>query len=270
MESNLDTFLSGSTEPAEVQEQEPQAPEPQAEAVPTGEDAATPAEQPQDDPFEKHRKGLEAAAVAERGKRHAAEARAQALEAQLQQYLATQQQPQAQEGAPDPNDPRFQDNPQEYWRLLARHEAREVQREREERDRVGREEQEKQRAKQAFDERVNAVVSQGEAKYSDFTTVVNAGLGPFLNQTLTTAIAMSSNGDDVAYWLGKNPAEAARISQLHPMLAVMEIGKLSTKATVPAQQPIPRTLTTSRDTRGQFASSAYQGPTPIDAIFGSK
>ena len=80
------------------------------------------------------------------------------------------------------------------------------------------------------------------------------------------AIGESELGDDVAYWLGKNPAEAARIAQLSERQMVRELTKLEGKLTAPKPTPIPRTLTTERDSRGQFAQR-YDGPTPLDAIF---
>lgn len=263
--SDLESVLSG-----QVAQETESTEQPAQEVIePTGEEvAATPAE-PQDDPMERHRKGLEAAAVAERGKRHAAEARAQALEQQLQKYLDAQQQPKQQEGAPDPNDPKYQENPQEYWRLLARHEAREELKQRDESERARRENESQRTAEAAFKDRIGAVVTKGQERYSDFDAVTNSGLAPFLNPTMHQAIGLGENGHEVAYWLGKNPAEAARISQLPPMLMVLELGKVSAKASTPAQQPIPRTLTTARDTRGQFAAG-YQGPTPLESVFTRK
>lgn len=257
-----------------LSEQEAAQPEPVQETAPepveqaTGEEvAATPAE-PQDDPMERHRKGLEAAAVAERTRRQAAEARAQALEERVRQFEA-QQQPAKTDGEPDPQDQRYQENPQAYWRDLARYEARQELKQQAEAEKATRQQEEQHRQQAAFKERIDAVVNEGRAKYGDFDAVINAGLGAFLNPTMQQAIALGENGQDIAYWLGKNPAEAARISQLPPMLMALELGRVASKATAPAPSPIPRTLTDVRNAQGQFAAR-QDGATPLDAILARK
>lgn len=268
---NLDDFLSNGQgqEPAATNEAQP-AQEPVQTEQATGEqEAATPAETPAtDDHVERHTKGLQAAAAAERAKRQAAEAKAQAAEQRLQEFLQAQQQPQQQDtGAPDPNDPRFQDNPQEYWRLLARFEAREELKARDAQEQTQRQEREQREAQQAFKSRVDAVIAAGQTKFNDFDAVINDGLGPFLNPTMQQAIALGKNGADVAYWLGKNPAEAHRISQLPPMVMLLELGEVAAKASSPVSKPsIPQTLTGARNSQGQFARG-YDGPTPLDAVF---
>lgn len=264
-EASLESVF-GSEQPAEPLEpvaQEVQEPAEQA----TGEEvAATPAE-PQDDPMERHRKGLEAAAVAERNKRQAAEARAQALEERIRQFEQQQQrqQPANTEGEPDPQDPRYQENPQAYWRDLARYEARQELKQQAEADKARQQQEEQDRVQLAFKERVQNVVEQGRTKFPDFDAVINSGLSPFLNPTMHQALGLSDNGHETAYWLGKNPAEAARISQLPPMLMVLELGRVAAKASAPAPAPIPRTLTDVRNAAGQFAARQSE-ITPLDAI----
>lgn len=253
--TDLASILSEEETTVETPEVEAQAetPEP-TEPEPTGETAAPPAE-PKDDPIDTHRKGLEAAVLAERRKR-------QELEQQLARFTQ-QQQPVKQDGPPDPN--AYQENPQEYWRLLARYEARQELQE------VVRQAQEQQtqqmQARQAQEvaSRIDALVAAGNAKYRDFDSVINAGLGPFLNPSLKEAIADSEAGADVSYWLGKNPGEAARISQLPEKAMVREITKLESRVRAPVRQTIPQTLTQTRDSRGQF-QPAYDGPTPLDAV----
>lgn len=264
-ETSLESVFSEQGQPQEQAQEVAQEPVEQA----TGEEVAAAPAEPQEDTFEKHRKGLEAAAVAERNKRQAAEARAQALEERIRQFEAQQQAPAATQGEPDPQDPRYQENPQAYWRDLARYEARQELKQQAEADKDRQQQEQTYRAQAAFKERIDSVVEQGKAKYGDFDAVINAGLGPFLNPTMQQAIALGENGQDVAYWLGKNPAEAARISQLPPMLMVLELGRVSAKASAPAPSPIPRTLTDVRNAQGQFAPR-QDGPTPLSDIFARK
>lgn len=231
--------------------------EPAAEA--TGETAATPAEAPQE--TNDSAKGLQAALMAERRKR-------QELEAQMRQHH--QQAPQKPaEGAPDPA--AYQDNPQEYWRLLARHEARaELKAAVEQAQQQQAQQQEQERVSATMD-RLNAAVAIGQGKYKDFDAVINGGLSPFLSDALREEIAESDNGADVAYWLGKNPAEAQRLSTLSPRALAREVVKLEAKAIAPPKPAIPQTLTQVRDSRGQYANAAaYDGPTPLDAVLGRK
>lgn len=260
--NDLDSVLNEQPEqpeqPAQAEQVEQEARQPEQ----TGEVAAPPAE----DETEKQAKGIQAAMLAERNKRQLAEQRAALLEQQLQQFV--QRQPEKkEEGPPDPAN--FQENPQEYWRLLARYEARQefaaAQQQANERQR----QQEAQREQQARAERIGAVVLKGQAKYQDYDAAINGGLGPFLTAQLAEAIGESDAGEDVSYWLAKNPAEAARISRLPERQMVREIAKLETKVTAPERAAIPRTLSQSRDERGQFAP-VFTGPTPLDAILARK
>ena len=224
---------------------------PEVEA--TGEiEAAAPAVVAQED--EHRTKGLEAALMAERRKRQEVE---QALH-HLQQQPAKPS-----NAAPDPAE--YQDNPQEYWRLVARHEARE-----ELRAAVAQAQEAKARQDQA--DRVNDVVKQGQAKYPDFDTSINSGLGPFLTPQFAQAIAGCERGSDVSYYLAKHPGDASRISQMHPLDMVRELTKLDVKLSqqAPAQQAqVPQTLTQARDSRGQF-TPALDGPKPLEAILAGR
>ena len=244
-------------QPAEVQQEQ----QPVAEA--TGEQtAATPAEtqeQQQDEPT----KGLQAALIAERRKR-------QELEAWIrsQQAAPRQEPPQAQgNDAPDPAN--YHGNEQQYWRDLARYEARQELLQFQEQAR-------KQHEMAALNERVAKqqarmaeVVTAGQSKYRDFDAVINSGLAPFLSETLRDELGASDQGEDVAYYLGKNPQEAARLSQLDPRSLAREIVRLEQKVSKPVNPVIPQTLTQVRDSRGRF-EAPYDGPTPLDAILGRK
>jgi hypothetical protein len=262
---DLSEFLG--SEPAPVEQPEAEQPQQEAQQVEaTGDEVAAAPAEAKEDPIETHRKGLETAVVAERRKRQEAEQRAAAIEAQLQQFMQQQQPREAKpdEGAPNPDN--FQDNPQEYWRQLARYEARQELKADKERFEAERQQQAESAKQQKFMEAASNAVKAGQQEFDDFDAVVNQGLAPFLSPVLQQALVMTSNGHKVAYYLGKNPLEAARISQLDPMTMLIELGELRTKAIANPKPSIPRTLTTARDARGQFAQQAFDGPTPLDAI----
>jgi hypothetical protein len=255
-DSNLnDVFNEPAQEPVVEQPQAaPEQPEPQE----TGEQKATPATE--EDPIERRIRGLEAAAAAEQHKR-------QQMEAAYRQLQEKQQAPQAVKGEPDPND--YQDNPQAYWADLAEFKANQAF---DKRLTALQEQQQRQHQEQQHQEvqkRLDSVVYRGQAKSQDFDAGINNGLAPFLSQPMREAIGESDVGDDVAYFLGKNPAEAARIAGLTERQMVRELTKLEGKLTAPKAPSIPQTLTTARDSRGQF-QPRYDGPTPLDAIFARK
>jgi hypothetical protein len=225
----------------------------------TGEQAAPPAEPPQESNEDARRKGIEAALLAERRRR-------QALEEQLQRLQQPQEAPK-EAGPPDPN--AYQDNPAEYWRLLARHEAQEAlkdtirqQQEQHQRHQAVRQQQEKAA-------RVNDMVTKGQLKYADFDPVINNGLAPFLTPALHEELADSEVGHELAYFLGRNPIEADKVARLQGKALTREITRLEDKLKAPERPAIPSTLTQSRDSRGQF-HAAPSGPTSLNDILGIK
>lgn len=58
-----------------------------------------------------------------------------------------------------------------------------------------------------------------------------------ISMAMSHAILNSERGPDLAYYLGKNPDEAARIAALDPTRAVLELGRLEAKLSAPAQTP---------------------------------
>jgi len=88
-------------------------------------------------------------------------------------------------------------------------------------------------------------VDAAQSKYPDWAEIVGE-LAP--DSSFTAAIMDCDNADDVAYHLGKNPAEATRIAQLPPLSQVREIGKIEAKllaeppkAKTPSKAPAPIT-----------------------------
>ena len=225
----------------------------------TGEQAAPPAEPPQESPEDVKRKGMEAALLAERRRR-------QALEEQLQQ-LQQKPEPQKEAGPPDPN--AYQDNPAEYWRLLARHEAQEALKETIKQQQELQRSHQRQREMQEKAARVNDMVTKGQLKYADFDPVINSGLAPFLTPALHEELADSELGHELAYYLAKNPLEADKVARMQGKALTREITRIEDKLRAPERLAIPNTLTQSRDSRGQFKADP-SGPTSLHDILGIK
>ena len=86
----------------------------------------------------------------------------------------------------------------------------------------------------------HAKVEDAREKYEDYDQVVqNDKLA--ISPTMAQAIMLSDNGAEVAYHLGTNPKEAARIHALSPIVQVKEIGKIEAK--LAADPPVKRTTT---------------------------
>ncbi len=77
-------------------------------------------------------------------------------------------------------------------------------------------------------------------KYDDFEAVAYNPRLP-ITDSMAEAIQTSEIGPDVAYYLGSNPKEAARISQLSPIQQAREIGKIEVKLTT--TPPVKKTST---------------------------
>lgn len=87
---------------------------------------------------------------------------------------------------------------------------------------------------EAFADRVEEAMD----RYDDYDQVVS---NPNLHITdvMAATIKASEKGPDVAYYLGTNPKEAARIAKLPPYTQAMELGKLEVK--LAANPPVKKT-----------------------------
>lgn len=95
--------------------------------------------------------------------------------------------------------------------------------------RVTQHEQQKQ-----FDTTVSTHLSreeQAREEYDDYDDVALADDLP-VTQEMALVIVESEIGPKVLYWLGQNPREAARISQLSPLAQAREIGKIEAALSV--------------------------------------
>lgn len=239
-----------------------QTQEPAAEA--TGEQAAaTPAETQETNDSAKVPL---AALMAERAKRQ--ELEAQWREYQSNQAKAAPQQQAALEEAPNPAN--YTDTVK-YLEDVAEFKADQKLKQWQRDQARANEEKQQQEKHTALVRAQENTIEAGRSEFTDFDASINQGLAPFLNPVLHQAIVSTKEGHKVAYFLSKNPAEAARISQLEPMEMLVELGALRSRATVAPKPVIPRTLTQERDTRGQFSNgAAWDGPTPLDALFARK
>jgi hypothetical protein len=102
--------------------------------------------------------------------------------------------------------------------------------------------QTKQEAEKTFKETVVSVNTAGEAKYEDYTETISSLPGDVLDNELAQAIFETDAPEDIAYHLGKNPKEAAKISKMSPLKKAIALGKiearLGTKTTTSAPPPI--------------------------------
>ena len=100
-------------------------------------------------------------------------------------------------------------------------------------------------AREAYTVRAEKV----KAKYADFHEVAeNAEIQ--VSMPMAHAIIHSENGPELQYYLGKNPAEVARIMQLSPPLQLLELGRIEGRL--------------ANDVQAKFTQSA--APKPIKPI----
>lgn len=86
-------------------------------------------------------------------------------------------------------------------------------------------------ALEVYQARVEAV----QAQYPDYEQVAHKGWEP--TPAMLEAILESEKGPELAYHLGKNPAERSRIAALSPVGQVRELGKLEGTISAPKTQP---------------------------------
>jgi hypothetical protein len=156
-----------------------------------------------------------------------AQARAEALERELNEVKARQPQPTASK-----TQPRMEDytDVQEYAKAYAAYEKDQALREYQEKQRTEASKAEQSRLQSDWEARVAKAV----AKYEDFEEVVGD-----LQPTTPWAVAImeAENGTDIAHYLGSHPAEARKIMQLSPVGQIREIGKLELKLAAPPERP---------------------------------
>ena len=107
-------------------------------------------------------------------------------------------------------------------------------------------------------------VEAGRAKHKDFDDIIESEVP--ITQTMRDALLESEAGGELAYWLGRNPDEAARIGRLSPIAQVRELAKQEAKlaAEEPPAKPQPRATKAPEPlaTVGARAASSTNGYRP--------
>ena len=98
------------------------------------------------------------------------------------------------------------------------------------------EQQALQKQQQEFVSAYHDREEDARSKYDDFEQVAYNPKLP-ITDVMAQSIQASDVGPDVAYYLGANPKEAARISKLAPFLQAKEIGRLEAKV---AAEPVTK------------------------------
>lgn len=80
-------------------------------------------------------------------------------------------------------------------------------------------------------------VEKTKEKYADFAEVAESP-NVTVSIPMAHAIVNSEHGPEIQYYLGKNPAEAQRISQLAPPVQLIELGEIVARIKVPAKPVI--------------------------------
>ncbi len=154
-------------------------------------------------------------------------ARAEAENQVLRQQLDTRQPPQTQSGG-EPKPEQF-DTYEKYIDAVTDFKV----------DQKLKSEQQKYAQQQQVNQeqvRVNKVrdaLAPAIAKYDDFDEVVIDNKTLAITPAMMEAIGETDIGGEVAYYLGKNPAEAEKIAQLSRINQIRAIDKLSEKLRVP-------------------------------------
>lgn len=81
-------------------------------------------------------------------------------------------------------------------------------------------------------------VEEFTADHPDFEDVFTEELP--ITIAMSHAIMSAENSAELAYWLGKNPDEAKRISGLSDVRAIYELGRVSTALTADEEKPAPK------------------------------
>jgi len=146
--------------------------------------------------------------------------------------------PEPQKPVKDPANPEAYEAALEKWieersSWTARRETKTIL---EEANRKAAEQQATERAREA--QQVYASrVEKAKVKYPDYTEVAESP-DVQISIPMAHAITQSEDGADIAYFLGKNPEEAKRISSLAPPLQLVELGKISARLTQPTPKPV--------------------------------
>lgn len=121
------------------------------------------------------------------------------------------------------------------------------------------EQRERERARQEAERRVFERwlqrIEAARQAHPDFDEVVDSDTP--VSAAMQQAILESDLGAEIAYWLGKHRAEAERISQLPPIAAIREIGRIEASLSQAEPSPKPKAPIT-------------RAPKPVTPVSGGK
>ena len=150
------------------------------------------------------------------------------LQAQLEVLRQPQQAPQQRTQEATASAPKLENfaSIEDYIDAMADHKAtqkaEEVFRKRDAEQTASKQQEESSRVRDGFTKQMD----DARAAYDDFDDVVDNPDLP-ISQAMAEAIMRTKGGADVAYYLGKNPAEAVRLANLDPFSAAVEIGRIA-------------------------------------------
>lgn len=237
MENDLSEVLEGSDTPNDSQVNDSQVQEPQGVNQPEPPSGEEPAANPSE-PNEVH--GLKAAIAAERQKRQEYERQLAEYQRQMQEYQQQAQPQQQRDPNAKPSAEQFQTY-EDYLEALADWKV-----EQREAARAEREQQEaQQRRMMEIERQYSDRAAAFAASAPDYHTVVNDPTLP-ITKAMAAIIKEAENGPQIAYYLAKNRAEAARISQLSPVQAAFAMFGLVNNQVAPVENAIQQATQPTR------------------------
>ncbi len=200
--------------------------------------------------------------------RRAREAERRAAEAEQQSRLALEalnrgpapgqqpNQPEPELSPPEFHTPeQFQQDMAIYTQQLAERTAREMLRAERAREQQEAQQQTMLNEQERIRTTYQARVEKARTEMPDFDEVAGNPDIP-ISVPLAATIAQHENGPQLAYFLGKNPAEAARIHALPVPLQLVELGVLAYRLKNPAPAPTSRATPPITPVRGGSAATS--------------
>lgn len=170
--------------------------------------------------------------------RKLAEARTAELEAQLRQLQVTEAPKEPELKEPQETDAKYKNDKGEFlWKEfskdLARFEAANAIKAEQKRVADQRESEARQAAQSRHESRIEAL-SKEHPDYEDVFKGISGTEADRQPQHVLNYLWESDRGEEIRYYLAKNPVEATRIAKMKPILGLVELGKLEDKLTKPA------------------------------------
>lgn len=239
----VETKPDASPEPKK-EETAPSAEQKEIVAAPKAEESAPP-ETPDDaaaEPEPKKAKGVQKRIDELTRQREDERRRAEAAEARLDRALSALERPklevkdddqEPQKPQRDPNDPESYDGALEKYvtdraSWIAKREVKASIASEDKKRTDERLAQEMAQAREAY----KARVEKAREKFPDYAEVAESP-DVQVSPHMANAIFYSEDGPEIAHFLGKNPAEAERISKLVPQLQLVELGRISQRLSNP-------------------------------------